>query len=308
MSEDPKEKELENIDFGGKENTNVGESVKTDEVQTLDTPISGWLNVDREKLPYKGKLYNEDYRFQVKPITTSTIKKYSAMDENNPLSVAEGLDSVVMNHIRVLDGNRKIPTREAIYENDRFFFTMLVHTYSGAPTSLTFDYVCDSDSCGHKQDVNITPYNLIYTELSDKGGDWLNKKGGFDIETKSFGTVKYRPLNLEQSREITDYIVDKKRKDKVNIEKQFLEFAPLIYHTMPKGFTVKETYQKYLSETGDQKKLSLYKRIVELCDHKLTMEIKGTCEKCKRPFRTPISSLAGLRDIFFVHDIDEEFS
>ena len=59
----------------------------------------------------------------------------------------------------------------------------------------------------------------------------------------------------------------------------------------------------------DLKKLTLFTKIVEeYLDIRPLMQLKGECEKCQRPFRHPISSIAGLRNIFFVHDIDEEFS
>lgn len=311
MSEETKAKELENLTFPDQLPT-VGQSIKEVELEVVDSlgkkSLSGWYDVEHSKLPYEGILYDKKYRFQVKPITTGTIKDYSAMDETNPLSVASALDNVILAHVRVLDGSKQIPVDRVVLENDRFFFTMLVHTYSGAPTSLTFEHSCEHDKCGHKQDVNITPYNLVYTELSAKGTEWVTAKGHFEVETVSFGKLKYKPLTLSQASDITQFIIDKKQKEKSDIERQFLSFAPLLVHTMPEGTEVKHTYQKYLEHTSDQKRLSLYNRIAELCEHKLTMEVKGECSKCKRPFRAKISSLEGLRNIFFVHDIDSEFS
>lgn len=311
MSEEIKSKELDNLTFPDQ----LGEptkNIKDDNHEEVDTfgkkSLSGWYDIEHSKLPYEGLLYDKKYKYQVKPITTGTIKDYSAMDEKNPLSVASALDNVIISHIRVLDGSKQIPVQNVIHENDRFFFTMLVHAYSGAPTSLSFEHACEGAKCSNKQDVNITPFNLVYTELSEKGMSWVIDKGYFEINTASFGKLKYKPLSLSESAEITQFIIDKKQKEKVDIERQFLEFAPLLVHTMPEGTEVKHTYQKYLEHTADQKRLSLYNRIAELCEHKLTMEVSGECTKCKRPFRTAISSLAGLRSIFFVHDIDNEFS
>lgn len=312
MSEDIKAKELEKMSFSDQPKKIVGQSVKDVELENVNPlgkpSMSGWFDIDRSKLPYGGELYDTVYRFRVKPIMTATIKHYSSMDEENPLAVAEALDNVVTNHIQILDGNRVVPTENVIHENDRFFFTMLVHTYSGAPTSLSFEHTCEVANCGHKQDVNITPFTLVYSELSERGEGWLTNKGYFKIKTETLGEFKYKPITIAQSGEITQFLIDKKRIEKVDIEKQFLEFAPILMHTMPEGTEVKHLYQKYIQHTSDQTKLSLYHRIAELCEHKLTMEVKGQCGKCNRPFQTKISSLEGLRKIFFVSDIDSEFS
>lgn len=277
---------------------------------TSEEPLSvvgQWIDVKRESLSYDGRLYPETYRFQVKPVATKTIKYFSMLDENNPMSVNDALTYVIKHHVRVLQDNRNLDVLSCIHEHDRFYFVMLVHTYSGAPTALSFPTSCKSSSCKQKQDAVITPYALRYQPLSDKANDWLNVKTGvFNIDTK-IGKFHYKPLSLQESIDLTEFTM-KKRRDDEEIEQLFTRVAPLLMHSREPHQTIDDVYQRYLRVTSDSQKIALFLRIIEILDIKQLLEIEVNCQKCKKPFRAPISSVAGLRNIFVVHDIDDLFN
>lgn len=276
-------------------------------VEVVD-PIAGWQDIKRDIIPYEGRLYSTKYRFQVKPASVGTIKHFSSMDEDNPLSVNDALTYVLSNHIRVLDGNRLLDPLDVIYEHDRFFFVMLVHVYTGSTTALKFPTSCKVDStCGHKQDAVITPYNLKVKELEEKAWSYLNPElGKFVVETKTLGKFTFKPLTLKISGEITEFIMAQ-RKESNDIDKMFLTMAPFLnFEDRLPGQSMKEFYQKYLQLTDSSRKITLLDRLEKMLSPQQLAEIEVTCEKCSRPFRAPISSLAGLRDIFFVDDIDGE--
>lgn len=276
-----------------------------DELSSLSVAGS-WIDVDRTKFSYGGQLYPENLRFQVKPVQTKTIKYFSMLDENNPLSVNDALTYIVQHHIRVLDGKRSIDPLSIIYEHDRFYFVMLVHMYSGAPTSLSFPTACTTQTCKHKQDANVTPYVLQYKPLSDKALGWLNPKTGlFVIETK-IGQYIYRPLTLAESIKLTEFAMQQRR-DNNEIESLFTRVAPLIMSSN-ENLKAEDIYQKYLDLTNDSKKIGAVMRITEIIEPRQLLELEVTCQKCNNPFRSSISSVAGLRNIFVVHDIDDIFN
>ena len=276
-------------------------------VQAMD-PINGWMDVDRQQISYKGVLYPEKYRFQVKAAEAGTIKYFSTLDEKNPQSVNDALTYIVKNHVRVLDGARQIDSLDVIYEHDRFFFVMLVHAYSGAPTSLSYATKCAISKCNTAQDVSITAYNIQYTELSDKALGYLNTKTGrFMINTKTMGERQYKPLSLNEASELSDW-VRSARQEGQDIEQFFITAAPFLMHNRKEKDTAKDIYQQYLRLTSDTKEISLLTEIVKTIDVRQVLETSNECTKCKQPFRSQISSIAGISDIFLVHDIASELS
>lgn len=278
-------------------------------VEPID-PISGWIDIKRDEIPYEGKLYEQSYRFQVKPVNTDTIKYFSSMDENNALSVNDALTYVINKHVRILDGNKLIDVLDTIYEHDRFFFVMLVHTYTGSTTALKFPTNCKVDgTCNHKQDAIISPYNLQVKPLEEKAWSYLNPElGKFVIETKTLGRWTFKPLTLKLSGEITEFMM-KQRREGVEVDKTFLKVAPFLNMSeRAPGQSIETFYHKYFKLTDSATKITLINRLEKMLAPEQLTEILVDCEKCQRPFRTPISSVAGLRDIFFVHDIDGELS
>lgn len=271
-------------------------------------PTGGWIDIDTSKFSYEGRLYKKSLRFQVKPVTVGTIKYFSTLDENNPLSVNDALTFVIEQHIRVLDGKRVLKSLDVIYEHDRFFFVMLVHSYSGAPTALSYDANCSHQKCNHPQDVSISPYNIKWSEISEKGDSYINPdEGMINIPTKNFGILKYRPLTLSESGELTEFMLESRRKGE-DIEKLFLQVAPFIAHEKKAGENAASVYQKYLKITSDPKYVALLMHIIELLNIAQLLEIEVDCKKCSRPFRSQISSVKGLRNIFLANDIADELS
>lgn len=265
-----------------------------------------WIDIDRSKISYGGLLYPQSYRFQVKPAQTKTIKYFSSLDEDNAMSVADALTYVVQHHVRILNGNKQIDSTKVVYEHDRLFFVMLVHQYSGAPTSLSFPYTCKVQTCTHLQDADIKPGTLQYKEIEEKHLSWINTEfGGFVINTKTLGTKRFRPLTLQESIDITQFMMESKR-DSIELEKLFIKAAPFFMHDRVPGEPIKIIYQKYLKLTSDQNEIALIIELDRLIAPEQKLEIASNCKKCDDPFRTPISSVAGLRNIFVVHDIAAE--
>lgn len=277
-------------------------------IENAIEPQTGWIDIDRSKISYGGMLYPQSYRFQVKTVNVGTIKYFSTLDENNVLSVNDALTFVIDKHIRVLDGNRALKSLDVIYEHDRFFFVMLVHTFSGAPTALTYETKCTHEKCNCVQEVSITPYNLSWKEIPEKGQTYINPKtGAFVIPSKNLGTLNYRPLTLSESGELTEFMLSSRRNGE-DIEKFFLQAAPFIVSSAAKKDAA-SVYQEYLQISNDSKKVSLFLHILkEIIVFGQLLEIEVTCKKCSRPFRAQISSVKGLGNIFLTNDIADELS
>lgn len=273
----------------------------------LNESFLGWHEVERADLPYEGMLYPESYVFKVQAASAGTISHYSSMDETNPLSVQAALTHVIKEHIQVFDGKRNIDPLEVIHESMRFWFAMLVHSYTGNATSLEHTETCPALGCGHNHKVTITPHVTKFTEMSDYVRTHIDASTGNIVQkTKSYGTLVYQPITIKMRGELLSYMQEQYQK-KQDFDMQFLSFAPLIWPQRKKGQTVDDLYKNvYFPITKDHKKFSVYTKIIRQVALDQLLFIETNCSKCNHRFQVDISQASGLRDIFLAKDIDDE--
>lgn len=272
----------------------------TGEESTID-PL-GWIEIKSNELSYDGKLYPSDYRFFVKAVNAGLLKYFATLDETNPIAVQDALIYVVENHVRILQNKKSINPIDVVYEHDRLFFTLLVHQYSGTPTSLVITAKTPSNN---DQDVTIGPKQLTFSDLSEAGLKYLNTKTGtFEVKTSSFGTILYKPLTVAQSIELTKFVHAESQAGE-KIEAFFIQVAPFFTKngelTDPKAI-----YREYFGKTQDMKYISTLLEILKIINIELKLEFKAIDEKTKRPFQAPVTSLRGIKDIFTISDSASE--
>lgn len=298
-------KALEEMDS----NINSDEKIQTTQPKNENkVEYLGWIDIKREELPYKGVLYPEHIKFQVRPANAKEIRHFSSLDESNPLSVNESLNYIINNCIRCFAGKTLVKASDVIYEHQRLFFVLLVQTYTGTTTSLTFDTKCNDTKCNHKQTVTVTPYNFMYSEISDKGYEYLDQKTGiFNISTKTLGDFRYRPLTNSESILVQDYMIEC-RKEGIDFESTFVELASFFMLDKKNTENIKDIYLKFLKVTSDPKTFSILKKIKDIVNVDQLFEVSKNCDKCNRPNTHKISTFEGIRNLFIDDNIDDELS
>ncbi len=290
-----------------KQNVNE-EEIKANALRNMQglessTDPTGWIEHSSEKLSYAGKLYPEGYRFSIKPVNAGLMKYFSTIDESNAMSVQDALVYTIENHVRVLYNGKFIKSTDVVYEHDRMYMTLLVHQYSGAPTDLIVNAMTPSNV---EQQVIIKPSSLVFSNISEKGWSYLNSKDGvFEIQTKSFGIVKYKPLTIKQSIDLTRFLFDKNKSGE-EIEAFFIQAAPFFAAELPVDANPKDIYQLYFKKTQDMKYVSVLMEILKHVNAELKLEFNAVDEKTKEPFRTPVTSLKGFKNIFVISDSASE--
>ena len=280
-------------------------------LNTIDFPVVNgqWYDIKREQLAYEGKYYKKSYRFQVQAASVSTIKYFSAMDENNPMSVKDALFKLISTHMRVLDGNRIINSLDVLQEVDQLRALLLINMYTGTGNSLKATVRCSGDGnnnpCNHTQEVAIDLNNLQYGGISDKIAKYFNPDTGeFNITTKSGLNLTYIPTTLRQQEKILDYTIELSQNGD-EIEKHFTTLSGFYMHRFN---DVDKAYSAYLKETSDVKTLGIMLTIVtkDLQFNQL-LELKTTCKKCGRLHNEQITSIETPKNIFFVSSVDDEY-
>lgn len=265
---------------------------------------TGWIEIKRSELSYEGKLYPSNYRFMLKPVNAGLLKYFATIDEKNPMSVQDALIYVIKNHVKILmDGKYFVDSYENIYEHDRLYFTLLVHEYSGSPTNLV---IKGKTPKGKDQDVIVKPSSLIFSEVSDKGMGYLNPQTGeFNIRTETFGVLKYKPLTLSQSMTLTQFVYNKTQEGIDTPEPFFMQAAPFFITDANKD-KPEEIYKDYFAKSQDMKYVSVLLQCLKAINIELLLEFNAIDEETKLPFRTPVTSLRGIKDIFTFSDSTSE--
>ena len=264
----------------------------------------GWHDLKREDLPYGGRLFPKNYIFQVQAASAGTIAHYSAMDESNPLSVQAALTHVIKNHIRIMDGKRSIDPLTVIHESMRFWFAMMVHTYTGNATALEATETCPS--CKKQTKMTITPFVIEFQEMSDYVNERIDEATGKIFQkTKTYGTLEFSPITLSVRAELMAFMQEKFQK-KEDFDMQFLSYYPL-FHSERGNQSIEEVYKKlYFPLTKDKKKFSVFTQIIRRVALDQLLQLSGTCSHCAHRFRYDISRTTGLRDIFLDANANDE--
>lgn len=268
-------------------------------VKTID-PVGGWIDIKESFLPYGEngeQLYPSSYRFQVKPSDARLMKHFSTLDIENPISVQEGLLFVVENYVRVFDGNRLIKNSlDVIFDTDKLFFTLLVHNFSGSVQKLAIDV--KSPHSGENQQEEITPYNLVYTDISENPlMKYFDKNTGvFTIKTATFGNIGFKPHSIEKGKQLADFVITKQR-DGQEVEQLFIE----LFGMFDTEDTIEKSYNNYFVKTQNQQLTSFLLSIKKYLQFQTTMEIRVKCAKKGLPFQSPITDLSGFENIFTIH-------
>ena len=132
-----------------------------------------------------------------------------------------------------------------------------------------------------------------------------SKDGVFEIQTKSIGIVKYKPLTIKQSIDLTRFLFDKNKSGE-EIEAFFIQAAPFFAAELPVDANPKAIYQLYFKKTQDMKYVSVLMEILKHVNAELKLEFNAVDEKTKEPFRTPVTSLKGFKNIFVISDSASE--
>lgn len=300
-TQDAKLKALENL-----ETESVGRKLEQPKLQTTNE----WYDLKLEYLPHQGKFYREGLRFQVQAPSTKTIKYFSSMDENNPITVLDAINNLLETHIRVIDKNKILNSLDVIQAKDKMAFILFISIYAGTGNELKASIICDGEPlkpCNSQEEIKVIPSTLVHQEPTEKALTYFNsKKGLFEIKTKTLGDFVYRPLTLKEDSDVTAFIISKQQSGDA-CEQQFSKYIGFFINYLQDN-DYQKLYTLYLKKTNDGKILSLLENMVNI-DFTFEQEPKlhKQCSKCGRLANQRITKLDPLKSIFFVPNIAEEY-
>lgn len=226
------------------------------ETEQESSVIDGYRQIEKDKLPFGGKLYPESWAFYYRCPTTKEVANFSTIDENNQPAIIKGVTSLITKCFTIVDNEtqKTIPS-EQINDGERLFFFLKLREFYLNDAPIEYNIVDENDEDGILK-INFFAESLVFDEL--KSG--LIKK--FDGRTFTFevdGTpetqIKFLIPTLKTTTRIIKYMENLHKKvadtnkdgiTKEEFNKQFMLFAPFLY------------------ETGSESVMSLRKKFINL--------------------------------------------
>ena len=270
-----------------------------DAVENVGSSNIGWIDVDKTKLSYGGRLYPSSWSFKVRPATVAEIRHFSSLNENDPISVSSAMYDMLVSNVRITNGT-SIVKSDSIYEHDQLYFLLLIHEYTGGTKTIEIEHVCQS--CQTKNVLKLHSEKLEYEKLSPAAEKYLTANGNFDVLTKSFGALHYKPITLNDSLRLREYMIECRRNN-TKFEINFNKVFPFI--RTKNEYEVKELYQEYLA-LSKEKYGTIFNLVNKHFQIKALTTISDTCTQCESGIQTYIKFGSGLSNIFIDDNVDDE--
>lgn len=259
-------------------------------------------------LPSRGMYQPKDAKLYIRSAKGTEITKWSSFDENDFLSTAEGLNSILSSCIMYRPMQGQIGNYKDLRDEDRFHIILAIRdlTFPEPENKLKITTNCVTESCG-KIDVEVNSKNLELSQISEKYLKYYDEQERcFKIKTKTFGEFKITPPSIGVTVAVSDYIKDIKAKGKdVNIG--FLNMLPYLvtdFRDLKDLSRIKELESSIIG--WNAQKTSFFLSVIQDFKIGITAKLKTTCEKCEQMVVAPLTFPNGIKSIFLFSNIDSE--
>lgn len=263
----------------------------------------GWMVLDQQELPSKGKFYPHDTVIKIRSARAAEIRHFSTMDENNYIDMEEKLNHIVEMCTQITAGDKRLSYKD-ILEEDRIVLLLSIRDLTFPEPENKLILKGKTENSKIPVDIELSTKYLVATEVpSEIEAYYSSKERTYVIKTRSAGEVRMRPPSIGVMQEITKYLKDRQEKE-VEFDKAFIQVLPYITPdwrqlNLPKIFNLEVDYKSW-----DQNKFMVIYRLAEKMkigvDTTLEMEYDG--EVAKAPLDFP----GGIKSLFIISDLAGE--
>lgn len=269
--------------------------------------------VDRNLLGYSGKLYPLDMQIEVRGAAVPEIRAWSNIDENDAASVAKHVIDIITACTRVTS---TIATKhysvKDLYEHDKMTLLLLIHALTFADqksNNIFITATCSNTMCNKEFDrLAVQPANLIFKTPDEKYEKYIDADNGkFVIQTKSYGTIEYRPTTIGLGNAMLSWIQTFKPAFIRENQAMFRMVQSLVsdWRLANDKYLRKLQVEQYNQMNTDV--LSFRTALLDELTIELSTNLEYVCPDCGATFRCPMALDGGYRQLFMpVQSIADE--
>jgi hypothetical protein len=266
--------------------------------------LFGYFDLFPENFPSEGKFYPKDMKIKIKAATVKEIREFSSLDENNPYEVDEAIIDLLTTCTRVSFSDR-VGSWKDILEEDRLYLILSIRELTFAEQENIISFPVKCESCGADNKMEIKNENFQHRQIDSTLMRYYSEQDlCFNVETKSFGTIKIKPPVAGIMRHVSKYIKSLKDKN-VNI-KEYISFLKVLPYMIQdwRGVTDKTIDNLRIEFLGwSPKKFSTFNQLCELAQVSVQEKMLKHCDKCGDPIEAKVELPTGIKGLFVENDI-----
>jgi hypothetical protein len=263
----------------------------------------GWMVLDQEELPSKGKFYPSGTIIKIRSARASEIRHFSTMDENNYIDMEEKLNHIVEMCTQITVEDKRLSYKD-ILEEDRIVLLLSIRDLTFPEPENKLILKGKTEHTKVPVDIELSSRYLVATQVPNEiEAYYSSKERTYVIKTRSAGEVRMRPPSIGVMQEITKYLKDRQEKE-VEFDKAFIQVLPYITPdwrqlNLPKIFSLEVDYKAW-----DQNKFMVIYRLAEKMKIgvETTLEMDYDGEIAKAPLDFP----GGIKSLFIISDLAGE--
>jgi hypothetical protein len=265
--------------------------------------ILGWMVLDQETLPSRGKFYPADCVIKIRSARAKEIRHFSTMDENSYIDMEEKLNSIVESCAQLTTSTIRM-TYKDILEEDRVIILLAIRDLTFPEPEQKLMLKGKTDKTKRTVDIELSTKYLVPTEVPEEIETYYDsRERTYVIKTRSAGVVRMKPPTIGAMEKITAYLRDRQEKD-IEFDKAFVQVLPYI---QPKwqDLSLTKIFQAEIDYKGwDEKKFMVIYRLAEKMRIGVhtTLEMEFDGEIAKAPLEFP----GGIKSLFIISDLAGE--
>jgi len=271
-----------------------------------------YVNIPLDTLPSGGRFYPEGTRILIRAARVGEIREFSIINEEDPKDIRDKMTYIVSQCTKVYYGNTPGHYKD-ILEDDRIVLVFKIRelTFTDARQSIKIpvpEGSCQTPGCHPQETVDFDSSKLEFLHPSEKLEKYYDPvERCYNIQTKSFGTIKLYPPTIGVTSIVADWIREQQREDK----KIDAALTDILLYTIKdwRTFSSKQIFPKITEMAGwSTEKFALVLRLKDEITVGIEFEIKERCAQCGGELTIPVSFPEGFRSLFVptISDLGDE--
>ena len=268
----------------------------------------GWHSINVETFPSGGNFYPTDIQIKIKSADTPQVRHFSSINEQDPFSVNEALNDLLITCCQVKIGDR-LTSYKDICEEDRIHVILEIRelTFPKGENKLSFQVTCES--CDQSNEIEIKNSNFQHTESPEDIKKYYSYEDRcFSIKTKTYGEIIIKPPSIGIMQIVAKYIQKKRQESKKKLDTEFIKCLSYMITDWRniKDKDIDNLHVEY--QRWDSKRFSLMIKLIEWAKISVSEDMKVTCsnQNCGVEVTAPITFPGGVKNLFVISDFSDE--
>lgn len=271
------------------------------EIQRIKSTMD-YVNLPLDTLPSGGRFYPEGTRILIRAARVNEIREFSMINEEDPKDIRDKMIYIISQCTKVYFGNNLGHFRD-ILEDDSFVILFKIRelTFVNGQTSIKIpvpEGACQTTGCKPQEYVYFDSSKLEFktpSTILEKYYDPVERC--YNVQTKSFGTIKLYPPTIGVTTVLADWIRERQLENG-KFDMALTEILPYVVKDW-RMFTNKQVYPKITEMAGwSKEKFTLIHNLKNEVKIGIEYEIKEQCAQCGGELTIPVTFPDGFKSLF----------